>query len=191
MPSDTIFSITNITNGTTYVSAFTCTAGPADNYTFNNFSLTATTGFPGNTNFSMGLGGGGTSAAAGILDFGYTLLTGSEDVRLVYSLTPGIPGMTLAVGTGGVSEIVCDSAGVTAGGSCLGSVIGSSGGSITGGNHTTITIGASSQDWIVKDIGSGGSEFSQSIIPEPMTLTLLGAGLLGLGALGRRRRLRK
>ena len=115
-----------------------------------------------------------------------------DDIDLQYKITPGITGMVLSASTaGGVNEGVCSTqqtfgalTGSVSFGVCNGILLGS--GSVAGGSSTTIPIEKSAMDWVFKDV-NGVSGFSQFIIPEPTTFSLLGAGLIGLGLLQRRR----
>jgi hypothetical protein len=55
---------------------------------------------------------------------------------------------------------------------------------------TTVIYSPSGVDYVTKDV-NGGSELYQTpgtaSVPEPMTMSLMGAGLLGLGFFGRRK----
>ncbi len=63
----------------------------------------------------------------------------------------------------------------------------------TAGGNASVTFGVGQGEvWIIKDINSGSAAFSeveQSYgTPEPMTMSLVGFGLLGLGLVGRKLR---
>jgi hypothetical protein len=123
------------------------------------------------------------------LDIAYTGIVPPTDFHIVFQGTPGIPGITLETGVGStVSEGICGSAfnvatGVSAcGGNMLNTTV------LTASNGGTVysNVNPATTDFFFKDI-SGGSEVTQLVAPEPMTLSLMGAGLLGLGIFGRRR----
>jgi hypothetical protein len=63
--------------------------------------------------------------------------------------------------------------------------------STLGGVASVVFASSVSQVWIIKDINSGNAPFSEVeqsyLVPEPMTLSLMGIGLLGLGIFGRKR----
>ncbi len=163
-----------------------CTIG---GYDFSNFTVTPNDGFTSQSLVvTFNTDGNG-------FYLGITQGTG-QDVIVTYDVSPGPPGMILSllipsvgVGAGSSNETVCTVAGSGFSSSC-GGVLGSGGVNDTGTmNILTYVIPVapnSGTDYISKDI-SGTSEIFQAAAPEPMTLSLMGAGLLGLGILGRRR----
>jgi hypothetical protein len=160
-----------------------------DGFDFSNFAISVNTGYATPSNLTVTLSFSGNS-----LIFGTNMSQAlGDDIDLQYKITPGIPGMILsASAVGGVNEGICSSqqtfGALTASigfGACNGTPLGS--GSVAGGSTTTILTTLSGTDWVFKDV-NGVSGFTQTVIPEPMSLSLMGAGLFGLGLL---RRIRK
>jgi hypothetical protein len=137
-------------------------------------------------------------------------LTVSSSMELEDQVTGGILGVDLGwngSGTGFVNEVVCTvftMTGICPSNDQLAILNVNSGGAVAtpynGGTSSTTNGIASvvfaaphSEVWIFKDIGSGNApytEVEQSYlvsVPEPMTFSLLGAGLLSLGLMRRRR----
>ena len=100
-----------------------------------------------------------------------------------------------------IFETVCDSKGVTAGGgSCVDPSLGQIINTAFGGTQT-LTFGSIQSDiWIIKDItgsyfGTNGTigvsdltnSHESSAVPEPMSLSMMGAGLLGLSLIRRKK----
>ena len=128
------------------------------------------------------------------------------DLRITYEVSGPSTGVnnTFNAATPGVTiiETVCDSKGITAGGgSCLGSSLGQIINNKFIGTQTLTFASLQSDIWIIKDItGSyfntdgtiGISDFTNSSetspVPEPMTLSMMGVGLLGLSLISRRKK---
>jgi hypothetical protein len=178
--------------------------------TFSNFSYNLDTGSFTTMAPNVSVVATATSPET-LFEFNPNLAAGS-DLELEFKVSGGVIGVDLQVpglaGTGFVNETVCTvftqtgpcapantlailnvtSLGVTAtpGAACVGCSS-----SIAGGN-AMVLFGSSnfSSVWIFKDINSGSAPYSEVIqsfaTPEPMTMSLMGVGLIGLGILGRK-----
>ena len=177
-----IIQTQTLTQNGTLTSGFSCSIGV---YTFSNFSVFGNVVVEGGglTNFSLT-----ESATTSSISFGFSPNLGSDDIGLMFQISPGLSAEVLTAGPGTrVSELICSVATTTAGG-CSGTVLSqnSSWVALNGGSSLSL-ITAAGTDFVFKDI-SGGSSVTQSIVPEPMTLSLVGFGLLGAGLFGRRLR---
>lgn len=144
---------------------------------FAGFQVFAASGFAG-SGFSMTV----TETATG-LNFSYTSLSAGKDVQLTFEVTPGLPGILLSSVTSSITEVVCADPFDPGCSTALGF------GEITPGGSTLISMSPSGKNYIFMDIG-GGSDLQQTVVPEPMTVSMIGLGLLSLG-LVRRYRVKK
>jgi hypothetical protein len=162
--------------------------------TFSNFSVYGNSvSAPINGTFSVSVNNDSTG-----LNFGFPNL-GSNDVLFYFQSTPAPPGVKFLAGTtGAATEVVCSTAFSAGTSTCTGTNLFTAAGNgqngvLTVGNNVglnpfqTYLIANSPTAYFVKDV-SGGSDFQQVYTPEPMTLGLMGAGLLGLGILRRMRK---
>jgi hypothetical protein len=170
-----------------------CSVGPL---TFSNFSYDLNTGsFIATPVVSTEV----ASQSGNVVSFDFNPnLTAGSDLEIEYEITGGISSVTLSGNIGGdgfVNEVVCTV--FAPNGSCpvgdqLNPIL-----NINSGQESasTTTFAVTTPVWIFKDIESGNEPYSEvnqnyntgSSIPEPMTLSLVGGSLLGLGFLGRRR----
>jgi hypothetical protein len=153
--------------------------------TFSNFSVFIGTGFAG-TPFSITA----TFNPNGVISFNSNEVAG-QDIDVEFKITPGITLMILSSSSGagtGVTETVCSVQIPLPPGSCGGSggtTLGS--GSVVGSNATEFAITPAAFDWVFKDV-SGTSGFAEQVVPEPVSTSLIGAGLLVIGLVARKRR---
>lgn len=169
-----------IANGTV-LSPDTVGSCAIDGSVFSNFQVIGATGFSGTIPFNLTIAPIGDG-----LEFHYTNL-GVGDMELFYTISPGITSMTLGATGASITENICSAPTLGTSTSCSeGDFLGTlqvNGTTIT---EATIKLDSSEVDYVAKDI-TGGSDNFQIIsgveTPEPMSLSLMGAGLLGLGLL--------
>jgi hypothetical protein len=179
-----------------------CNVTGAASILFSNFSDSFTGGASGAVGISSLTSLTNVSGNSVNLGLQFPSPTGGNgDILLFYTVTGGISGIDLQVqaapltlgGSITVTETACGVA--FSAGTCsdvLGQITGStSGTTIMNLSQTFSTTGTV---FIKKDIGfanANDSEFQNSQltgVPEPMTLSLVGAGLLGIGLIGRKLR---
>ncbi len=173
------------------------------NLIFSNFALSESGMSAATVGIADAAAGTGVFGGEVVLAFElggelWTGATGFGDILLFYEVTPAISGIDIdlqasPVVQGGqmtITEIACSQAftGTVCGGTTLANISVTSGGQAAFNAASFPTTGPV---FIKKDIQFNGaitSEFENSqLVPEPMTFTLMGAGLLGLGVFGRRR----
>ena len=158
--------------------------------TFSNFSISGGAG----TNFTSDFSFDVVVDSNGDVNFHYSNLDGG-DIELYFEVTGGMTSDDLEVGTASdITEVVCSTTFSAPNSTCLGTVLNqTSPFNVASSGPTSVTslITPEATEYVVKDV-DGGSEFTESAggstVPEPMTLSLMGAGLLGLGMFGRRLR---
>jgi hypothetical protein len=180
-----------------------CDVAPATSVFFSNFVVSASAGFTGST---VGISSLLTNVTAGEINLVFQIANApvtatSGDVILTYEVTGGINGVDLQFqatpGTGGggvkITEQACTTAFV--GGSCpitsttlANYFLTSTGATVTGSASFPLTQTV----WIQKDITYTNAAMSQfensqaTPVPEPVTLSMVGLGLMGLGLMRRR-----
>jgi hypothetical protein len=182
-----------------------CDVTGALNVLFSNFQVSPTTATVGIDTTSMVVGNEinlGFQLSGVILD-----ASGNFDIHLLYTVTGGISGIDLSFQatnltghTGGnvtMTETACTVAFASPTGGCTGTTLASiaaiSSGVIPNLATANATFGTTQTVFINKDIQFNGfmamSEVTNSHlsgVPEPMTLSMMGIGLLSLGLLRRR-----
>lgn len=178
---------TTLTANSTISLTGTCALGAVS---FNNFAIY---GASVPTQLSGFVASVSVDSSTNTLLFFYNNLgnstSGYDDIHITFQGTPStfIYGMTLGAGSSqGTAELVCSTSFIGNTENCGGTLLGS--GSAGTGASATFNIGpnAGGTDYFLKDI-TGGSGVSQILAPEPMSLSMMGLGLLGLGALARKR----
>lgn len=172
---------------------FSCSVG---GLTFSNFTST-------NDNSSLGItiqtvNSDGFTLSPNLPTNGNPSL---NDINLQFKVAGGVTGVGLSlngVSSAFVTERVCDANGFGAPGSGI-CADGNTLAFLTafgGGLPKSVTFATADPIWIFKDINDGGAALSEvtqvytssSTVPEPMTLSMMGVGLLGLSLISRRRK---
>lgn len=184
-----------------------CSVTGAPSILFSNFTVSASAGFTAATIGIQNNPPGSTGVIAGnviLLDFQIGGVIGpgaplNGDILLQYQVTGGLHGVDMTFqatpGNGGgnitITEVVCTVAFVN--NACpdvtLANYVVSSNGSPANGSAA---FASTSPVFIKKDIQFNNATMSEFInshaadIPEPVTVSLVGFGLLGVGLIGRR-----
>jgi hypothetical protein len=189
-------------DGVANVVGSTINCGP---FVFSNFTVTPNTGSTATvsmTAFSFS----SWDPATGFADLSFQIgnqSAGLNDILFGYSVTGPLNGIDLSNGATSVnvtiSESVCLVQFVNGVCNSQPNLLTGTNPLLAGPNTSTVNSFTTVQSaWILKDIriGAGGfiSDFSEShhsAVPEPMTLSMMGIGLLGLGLARRRQQARK
>ncbi len=174
------------------VASFSCSIG---GLTFQNFSST-------NDNSTLGV------TIQTVTSNGFTLspnlpTNGTpplNDINVQFEVLGGVNGIGLSLNGNSssfVTETVCDAAGLTTpygSGVCVDPQLAFLT-AFGGGGLKSVSFSTANPIWIFKDINDGGAALSEvtqiytsSTVPEPMTLSMMGVGLLGLSLISRRRK---
>ncbi len=171
-----------------------CTVGPL---TFQNVSFDLDTGSFTTATPNVSMIATTMVGNEQVLAINPNLAAGS-DLLLEYQMVGSINDVSLSfngTGTGFVNEVVCTTFFAAAGACPTANLLGTINVSASNPIATTLNFASQSEVWVFKNINSGNAPYSEvfqdysTIVPEPMTLSLMGVGLLGLGFFGRRRQL--
>ena len=148
-----------------------------------------------------------TNTGIVLLSFNPNLQSLGQDFWLYFQVTGGVNQLDLTNGgtlNTSIQETACSTAIDTNGNICTGGSANLLGNTplVAGGQQATVfssVFPVTSPIYIFKDISTGHegdthmTSFSQSfhVIPEPMTLSMMGIGLLGLGLMRRRQQRKK
>jgi hypothetical protein len=182
-PGLTIVSGTLAQGGTLSQSGVLCTDGIN---AFQNFSVFGDA-ISAPISFSLTTGPN-TNAGSLLQDFSYNNL-GANDIQITYQLVPGVTGFTLfAPANTTVTQVIC-SVRTGPNGFCPPANVLSLNPNWTasngGSSFSSVKLppgGPGDQvDWVFQNVAAAGT-----LSPEPITFSLMGAGLLAIGILGRR-----
>ena len=181
-------------NGTTTIAPGTSASGTSTGTipctlgsdTFNNFYVYNTAA--SDTDIVVGV----AFTSPAVMTFGVANVDAKTNFDIVFEVTPGQSSLTIseAAATGMNVNTVC-SVEFVQGQTCTGQggvVLGS--GTVIGSSTVTVPLAPSptGNDWVFESV-SGSTSFSNSFaVPEPITLPLVGVGLLWLGLIRRRHR---
>ncbi|MGD0013537.1 MAG: PEP-CTERM sorting domain-containing protein [Bryobacteraceae bacterium] len=162
-----------------------------DGLVFDNFHVAAAAGFQMHLGPATGISGNEV-----VLSFNHTPLLAGDDINFWMRVTGwqlGIDLYNAGSGAASIQETACDAQTYPNPG-CSGNILAQISAGANGSASALYAGGPQNVVYIWKDIGvglavPGGhlSAFNESFtIPEPVTLSLIGGGLLGLGLLRRR-----